>query len=163
LFTATVRAWNANGELSAGVPVTVLIAPLQAAAQVAASEAEGSATITVSLAAPLPMAVGVAYATVDGTAQAGGDYGYTAGVLTFAPGETVKAISVPILEDGVAEPDEWFFMHFQPPDPALGQMQMMGRLNTMNDASAQQGEVLVVRVLIPGANRIYLPTVRRMQ
>lgn len=51
----------------------------------------------------------VNYATSDGTATAGSDYTATSGTLTFAPGELVKTISVPLLNDSVYEgPNQTF-------------------------------------------------------
>ena len=52
--------------------------------------------------------VTVDYATADGTATAGEDYTTTAGTLTFAAGERVKTVSVPILDDGHDEGHETF-------------------------------------------------------
>ena len=52
--------------------------------------------------------VAVAYATTDGTATAGEDYTRTSGKLRFAPGETEKTISVPVLDDVVDEGEETF-------------------------------------------------------
>jgi poly(3-hydroxybutyrate) depolymerase len=46
----------------------------------------------------------VDYATADGTATSGLDYTATHGTLAFAPGEKVKLVPVPILNDGVTEP-----------------------------------------------------------
>ena len=43
--------------------------------------------------------VSVSYATADGTATAGEDYTRASGKLRFAPGETEKTISVPVLDD----------------------------------------------------------------
>jgi hypothetical protein len=48
------------------------------------------------------------YATQDGTATAGTDYTATAGMLTFAPGETSKTINVPVINDNVLEGNETF-------------------------------------------------------
>jgi PKD repeat protein len=173
LYTATVRAWNANGALTATVQVLVNLAPAQVnGLNIAASEAEGNATITVSLAGPLPMAVGLVYFTVDGTAQAGSDYAYTAGVLNFAPGETQKTIQIAILDDGAPEPDEWFFVHIGQPDPALGnlalnlpQMQIGGQTapGVESAQASSSSSSLVVRVTIPGAYRLYVPVVRRAE
>jgi hypothetical protein len=53
-------------------------------------------------------AVTVNYRTKDGTAKAGSDYGATAGTLTFLPGESTQTVSVPIFNDGLAEPLEFF-------------------------------------------------------
>ena len=54
--------------------------------------------------------VTVDYATADGTAKAGEDYTATAGTLTFAAGERVKTVSVPILDDGHDEGHETFLL-----------------------------------------------------
>ncbi|HYV14238.1 MAG TPA: Calx-beta domain-containing protein, partial [Pyrinomonadaceae bacterium] len=45
----------------------------------------------------------VNFATSDGTAIAGSDYTATSGTLTFAPGETSKNISIPIINDNLFE------------------------------------------------------------
>ena len=52
--------------------------------------------------------VTVDYATADGTAKAGEDYTATSGTLTFAAGERVKTVSVPIHDDGHDEGHETF-------------------------------------------------------
>ena len=52
--------------------------------------------------------VTVDYATADGTATAGSDYTATSGTLTFAPGETTKTVSVPVIDDTVADSGETF-------------------------------------------------------
>ena len=54
--------------------------------------------------------VTVDYATADGTAKAGEDYTATTGTLTFAAGERVKTVSVPILDDGHDEGHETFLL-----------------------------------------------------
>ena len=48
----------------------------------------------------------VDYATADGTATAGQDYTATSGTLTFAPGETFRAVTVPVLDDVHDEGEE---------------------------------------------------------
>jgi hypothetical protein len=48
----------------------------------------------VTLSAPASAVVSVAYATVDGTAAAGTNFTAASGMLSFAPGETMKTISV---------------------------------------------------------------------
>ena len=52
--------------------------------------------------------VEVAYATADGTATAGEDYTRSGGTLSFAPGETEKTVSVPVLDDAIDEGEETF-------------------------------------------------------
>lgn len=50
----------------------------------------------------------VNYATADISAMAGSDYVPQAGTLTFNDGETLKTLDIPILDDGVIEPDKAF-------------------------------------------------------
>ena len=74
-----------------------------------ANEGAGaSAAFEVSLSRAAAGAVTVDYATADGTAEAGADYTATSGTLTFAAGETVKTVSVPVLDDAVDEGEETF-------------------------------------------------------
>jgi hypothetical protein len=66
---------------------------------------------TVRLSAASDQPVSVAYVTANGAATAGSDYQAVSGTLTFAPGETIKIISVPVHGDRVAEWDETFFVN----------------------------------------------------
>ena len=50
--------------------------------------------------------VTVDYRTVDGSARAGSDYTAASSTLTFAPGETAKTVSVPVLDDAHDEGEE---------------------------------------------------------
>lgn len=68
-------------------------------------ETAGSATITV-VRNTTDGSLSVDFSTANGTANAGLDYTATSGTLTFAPGETSKTFSVPILADAVDEIDE---------------------------------------------------------
>jgi hypothetical protein len=54
--------------------------------------------------------VTVDYATAEGTALAGADFAATSGTLTFAAGETVKAVTVILADDAAAEGAERFFL-----------------------------------------------------
>jgi uncharacterized delta-60 repeat protein len=65
----------------------------------------------VSLSAPLGAPVSVNYATTNGTALAGSDYTTTTGTLTFAAGEVIRFVDVPVLGDAVAEPNETFTLN----------------------------------------------------
>jgi hypothetical protein len=67
-------------------------------------------TVTLSFASAAPVTVTVEFITTDGTATSPGDYQARAGTRTFAPGETVKTISVPVNGDTQPEPDETFFV-----------------------------------------------------
>jgi hypothetical protein len=72
------------------------------------NEGAGTATFTVTLAGTATTPITLGFATSDGTAKAGLDYSATTGTLTFAPGETSKSITVPILNDTVYEGSETF-------------------------------------------------------
>ncbi|HEX8311981.1 MAG TPA: Calx-beta domain-containing protein, partial [Chthoniobacteraceae bacterium] len=67
-----------------------------------------NALFTVRLSKPSATEVTVSYTTQDGTATAGQDYLASNGVLTFAAGQVEKTISVPVVGDTTAEPDESF-------------------------------------------------------
>ncbi|MCI0642854.1 MAG: S8 family serine peptidase [Gemmataceae bacterium] len=67
---------------------------------------------TVSLSGPTSQAVTINYATANGTATAGEDYGSTSGPLTFSPGGPLtQTISVPVYGDTDCEPDQTFFVN----------------------------------------------------
>lgn len=67
-----------------------------------------AATFTVTLSAASTQTITVAYVTGDGTATVGSDFQSTGGTITFAPGETTKTITVPIIGDRLPEPNETF-------------------------------------------------------
>ena len=75
---------------------------------ISVAEHDSQATLSVELSQASTVTVTVDYATSDNTAEAGDDYTETSGTLTFAPGETVKAIIVPILDDAIYETLERF-------------------------------------------------------
>ncbi|NXF93359.1 NAC2 protein, partial [Eubucco bourcierii] len=52
----------------------------------------------------------VDYRTEDGSAKAGSDYEYSEGTLVFKPGETLKELSIGIIDDDIFEEDEHFFV-----------------------------------------------------
>ncbi|QEC66920.1 T9SS type A sorting domain-containing protein [Panacibacter ginsenosidivorans] len=70
---------------------------------------------TVTLSAPSTQTITVNYLTKDVTALAPGDYVAASGVLTFAPGETIKAIPVTINGDTSPESNETFKLLLKKP------------------------------------------------
>lgn len=78
----------------------------------------GVLSVTVQLAPTSGLTATVAYSTTDGTATAGVDYQPVQGVITFTPGTTSAVIPVPILNDALAEGNEWF--HLILSDPVNG-------------------------------------------
>ena len=107
------RYWNSTGlNWSVGQRVRVRICDGRCQRVVTADDAaavegvDASLDFAVSMYPPSGSAVTVAYATSDVTATAGEDYRQTSGTLTFAPGETQKTISVPIIDDAVEDSGE---------------------------------------------------------
>jgi hypothetical protein len=73
-------------------------------------------TVSLSVAYDVPVTIG--YATANGTATAGSDYQAASGTLTFAPGETSKTVTVQVIGDRLAEPNETFVVNLSQPTNA---------------------------------------------
>lgn len=90
-----------------GTPLTVSIAP------VTVNESDGSADMVISLSNTSAAPVTVNFATranpaTGETASGGSDfYGRFVGNVTFDPGETTQTVAITIVNDTVAEPDEF--------------------------------------------------------
>ena len=99
--TADGRALSNTISATVRGPVTVSVADARA------REGEDETIdFAVSLSRAASGRVSVSYATADGTATAGSDYTRASGKLRFAPGETEKTISVPVLDDAHDEGEE---------------------------------------------------------
>jgi hypothetical protein len=123
--TLAVSLSVAGGAIAAtSVPITIADddpPPLVAAVGVRVEEGSAGVhgvPILVGLSAPSAKTVSVAYATRDGTATAPSDYGGAAGRVTFAPGETVKTVTVLVGGDKTPEPDEAFVLELMNPENA---------------------------------------------
>ncbi|XP_028285250.1 solute carrier family 8 member 4b isoform X2 [Parambassis ranga] len=76
----------------------------------------GSLKLTVARQGGDPeVTVKVDYRTEDGTANAGSDYEFAEGTLLFKPGETLKEITVGVIDDDIFEEDEYFYVHLSNP------------------------------------------------
>ena len=73
------------------------------------------AVFTVHLSTPSDQALSLPYTTTDGSAVAGQDYDAVTGTLAFEPGETVKAVHVPVSGDEAVEDSEFFNLALTPP------------------------------------------------
>jgi uncharacterized repeat protein (TIGR01451 family) len=73
---------------------------------------------TVTLSQASTQRVTVAYATSNGTAQAGIDYAIRSGTVTFNAGVTTQALAISILGDTLYEPDKFFFVNLSSPSNA---------------------------------------------
>jgi hypothetical protein len=67
-----------------------------------------TATIVLTLSAPVLVPVRVSFATVAGSATEGEDYEKASGVVEFAPGQVTRAIEIHIVGDTFPEPAEAF-------------------------------------------------------
>ena len=113
-----------------------------------ATGADSAATLTVRLSNTSSQQVTVDYATADGTAQAGTDYAAASGKLTFAPGETLKTVSLTIKDDTVDEASESFLINFSNPtnatiaavQPSCQIIDNDGPAVSINDVSVVEGQ-----------------------
>src|SRR5262249_47189981 len=104
-----------------------------------------NATFTVSLSAASTQTVTVNYATADGSAVAGSDYTAASGILTFAPGETSKTVTVTVLGDVIDEANETFSVTLSAPTNAtLGTSTGTGTITDDDTAAVAVNDVSVV-------------------
>jgi ELWxxDGT repeat protein len=103
-----------NDEEKNSEPWALPLTPSLSVGDVSVSESAGTATLTVRLSPPNPAAtVAVDWTTSDGTASSGSDFTASSGTLTFAPGDEVQTITVPILDDAVTPPEGDEVFHVQ--------------------------------------------------
>ncbi len=116
----TLSAPGGSGSL--GTPATAVLTindnegvPSLSIDDVSVTEGDSGTTplvFTVTLSVASSQTVTVNYATADGTAEAGSDYqAISSTLLSFAPGETSKTITVQVIGDLVGEPHETFFVN----------------------------------------------------
>lgn len=74
-----------------------------------------SAVFMVKLSRPTTQSVSVNYATVPGSAVAPSDFTSVSGTITFAPGQTVAQVVVPIVDPVDGEPEEKFTLALSSP------------------------------------------------
>jgi hypothetical protein len=118
--TESFLVW-VNGQLAYGVILDDEVVPQISVGDATVTEGNAgaaSATFAVTLSSPYSEPITVAYATADGSATAGTDYQAASGTLTFAPGETSKTITVPVVGDRLPEPNETFAVHLSSPTNA---------------------------------------------
>lgn len=83
----------------------------------AAIETSENAILTVQRIGATNNAVSVSYATTNGNALAGTHYQHTSGTLSFAPGETFKTFSVPLIYNPAVEGNLAFHAVLSSPSP----------------------------------------------
>ena len=105
--------------LAGGLQATIAGPPTLAVAGAEVDENSGATLdFAVTLSRVLTDLVTVGYSTADDTASAGADYTNTTGTLTFAAGETLKTVSVPVLDDEHDEGSETMTLTISNPSPA---------------------------------------------
>ncbi|MFM7438449.1 MAG: Calx-beta domain-containing protein, partial [Snowella sp.] len=96
-----------------------------------------NAQLNVQLSSASGQIVTVNYTTVNGTAISGSDYTATSGTLSFAAGNTLMSVWVPILGDTTVEGDETFSVVLSSPSTgATLSSQSTGTVTILNDDSA---------------------------
>ena len=120
---------NATGTAGGSTPPTILIADSEGF-----ERAQASVDFAVTLDRASTGTVTVDYSTSAGTATAGADYTATSGTVTFAPGDTAKTISVPIIDDHVEDGGETFTVTLSNPTNAtLGNRTATGTIHNNDD------------------------------
>jgi chitinase len=100
-------------------------------------------TYTVSLSAASTLTITVQLATSNGSATAGSDYVAKTELITFAPGQTSKLVSVTVLGDAIAEASETYFVTLSNPTNAVpGKAQATGTILN-DDTSLRVNDVTV--------------------
>lgn len=72
------------------------------------TESDGSVQVMITRSGDTSTQASVDYTTTDGSATQKGDYGFSAGRITFAAGETIKSVPVLIVDDVLQESTETF-------------------------------------------------------
>ena len=120
---------NVTATAGGSTPPTILIADSEGF-----ERAQASVDFAVTLDRASTATVTVDYSTSAGTATAGADYTATSGTVTFAPGDTAKTISVPIIDDRVEDGGETFTVTLSNPTNAtLGNRTATGTIHNNDD------------------------------
>lgn len=111
--TFTVTLSNSLGAAINGGLSTITITnddplPSLAINGLTVNEAAGSANFTLTLSAPSGRPVTVNFATAGGSATAGADFVNGSGTITLAPGDTMRPVTVSIVDDLLDEANEAF-------------------------------------------------------
>src|SRR5918995_1717659 len=108
-----------------------------------------NAAFVVSLSSASTDTVTVAYGTADNSAAEPADYTRGGGMLTFAPGETAKTVTVPVTGDLIDEHHETLFLNLaNPTNAGLAELRGVGTILdndplpqlSVGDTSASEGD-----------------------
>jgi hypothetical protein len=94
--------------------------PLLSCDDILVNETAGFAILTLRLDAAAAVPLSVTWNTSSSSADSGSDYtGVGATVLTFAAGQTVRTVQVPLINDAFIEGNENFFINLSSPSAGL--------------------------------------------
>jgi subtilisin family serine protease/subtilisin-like proprotein convertase family protein len=140
LFGGTLNGWSL---LAVATPPRITVDDVKVAE---GNSGTTPAEFTVRLSNPIDTPVTVDFATAEATATAGDDYDPVTGTVTFAPGETVKTIVVPVRGDTVDELDESVLLNLtNPTNATLSDAQAVGTI-TNDERTVAIGDVNVTEV-----------------
>jgi uncharacterized repeat protein (TIGR01451 family) len=126
------------GNNSTNVQIAVVPPPTIYVSNASVTEANSGITIAifpVRLFPPSTQTVSVAYTALPITAQAGGDYIPTNGLITFAPGATSASVGVVVLGDTLSESNETFMVQLAlATNAVIGVGTATGTINDDGDA-----------------------------
>ncbi len=116
------------------------------------------ALFTINLNQPSTLPVTVTYVTQDGTAVSGRDYLATQGTLTFAPGQTVQTVSVPVTGYNTQQPTKTFSLLLSGPSNAtLGNAR--GTATITSDILPPSFSITDATITDPDSGTVNLPFV----
>jgi len=165
-----VTITNPDGQSATGVGVLTVQAPTLSINDVSVPEGNTGTTnavFTVTLSWFIGQPVTVNFATADGTATAGSDYGIVIGTVTFPPGTTTQTLAVPVIGDRIFEPNETFFVNLSGPvNATIADGQGMGTILdddppglSVNDVTVVEGTTAVFTVTLSPVNPTQTVTV----
>ncbi|MDW3181513.1 Calx-beta domain-containing protein [Roseobacter sp.] len=93
---------------------------------------EKNAIFEISFSRPIPEAITLSYETVDGGAEAGSDYTAVSGTIDLVAGQTVAAVSVPVLGDTDVEFSESFTLAVSTTSTAVAEI-AQGQATILDD------------------------------
>lgn len=139
-------SWSSNSQAKEIIPQSQLYSPVLQSSitlgspSMTVNEGSKNVTVTVLRNGDLSGTSSVKYATIQNTATKGVDYGSegieSAGILTFAPGQSSTQVSIPINDDSLIESDETFgFVIDQAQGATLGLQRTLSITIQDNDRS----------------------------
>jgi len=120
-------------------------------ANISVLEGLATASVTVLRSGNTDGTSSVDFTTSNGTAVAGDDYIATSGTLNFAPGEFIKTLSIPLVDDVNVESTEEFIVNLSTPTGALLGDQAQSAIAILDNDSGLSD--LTRQTLISGLNQ----------